>query len=78
MIARDKQLHFIGGAIIALALITWLGPWWSLAIVALIGAGKELLHDWLLGRGTVEFLDFVWTVAGWVPVAAAWWLWMKP
>jgi hypothetical protein len=66
MIARDKQLHFAAGAVLAVS-IFWTGPVLSLLLVALAGAAKEAWDA--TGRGQVEFADFVWTVAGWVPVA---------
>ena len=36
----------------------------GLATAAVIGALKEIIWDWLLKKGTPEFLDFVATVAG--------------
>lgn len=64
---RDKVLHFAAGAAIALS-IFWIGPMLSLFAVALAGAAKEAWDS--TGRGQVEFADFVWTVLGWVPIAA--------
>lgn len=70
-LARDKQEHLICGSAI--------GFWASSATVnkkpsisfvysigssALIGGGKELIYDKWMGKGTPEFKDFAWTVAG--------------
>lgn len=33
-------------------------------VAAVVGAAKEIIWDWLLKKGTPEFLDFVATVAG--------------
>jgi hypothetical protein len=33
-------------------------------VAAVVGAAKEIVWDWLLKKGTPEFLDFVATVAG--------------
>ena len=35
----------------------------GLATAAVVGALKEIIWDWLLKKGTLEFLDFVVTVA---------------
>ena len=63
-IPKDKKLHLLAG--LALAIITGLlfCPRIGLAAAAVIGALKEIVWDWLLKKGTPEFLDFVATVLG--------------
>jgi len=60
----DKQKHLLAG--LALAIIAGLlfCPRIGLAAAAVIGALKEIVWDWLLKKGTPEFMDFVATVAG--------------
>ncbi|HZK23914.1 MAG TPA: hypothetical protein VFC74_00830 [Oscillospiraceae bacterium] len=61
---KDKQKHLLAG----LALSTLAGllfcPLVGLVTAAAVGALKEIIWDWLLKKGTPEFLDFVATVAG--------------
>jgi len=61
-----------------LCLVAGLIPWTWLQVViagvgaagfgflvaAVVGAAKEIIWDWLLQKGTPEFLDFVATVLG--------------
>ena len=60
----DKRKHAYAG--LALAIIAGLlfCPLIGLATAAVIGALKEIIWDWLLKKGTPEFMDFVATVAG--------------
>jgi len=75
--ARDKKLHFIAGFIIALIgsfIFKGFTPFYpligfTLGIIA--GAGKELIWDYSLGKGTPEFQDFLATVGGSVAGAIA-------
>ena len=69
---HDKKLHFLVGMIVSALLIFVVGPWVTLLVVATLGAGKEAYDA--TGRGTVEFADFAWTVAGWAFVAAIWFI----
>jgi zinc transporter ZupT len=62
-IAKDKQLHFIVGAILAIIGILFGGVWAGLALVVTIAAMKEI-RDFITGKGTPEFMDFMYTVAG--------------
>ena len=39
-------------------------PLTGLIVAAVVGALKEIVWDWLLKRGTPEFLDFVATALG--------------
>lgn len=59
-IAKDKFLHFLVGTILSLVLIPLLGLV-GLFLVASIAAGKEIV-DLLSGKGTPEFMDFIWTI----------------
>jgi hypothetical protein len=81
IVPADKANHFIGGqAVFAVATpacylaLPSLGLMLSVAvgasIVALVAAGKEA-WDWKSGKGTPEVLDFVATVLGAAPLAAA-------
>ena len=62
-IGADKVVHFLAGALIALVtlLVTKSGPW-SIATATIAGACKEWWDS--RGYGTVEFADFIATVAG--------------
>ena len=68
MIARDKQLHFIAGAAIAVlfffaALPFGLSPVVSgLVASAIAGVAKEAYDA--TGRGHVELADALWTATG--------------
>lgn len=63
-IAKDKLLHLYGGSLIYVLFSEFLVWWVALLIVATVGAGIELIYDKLMKKGTPEFLDFVYTVAG--------------
>ena len=66
-IQQDKKLHFIAGALIAtLCLVIGLSIPWTLCVVAVIGALKEIRD--LCGFGTPEVMDLLWTIAGAVPI----------
>lgn len=64
MLARDKQMHFAAGLALSLLMGLLCTPTWGLLTAVVMGALKEIIWDWWLGRGTPEFLDFVATVAG--------------
>jgi len=61
---QDKKKHLLAG--LALAIIAGLlfCPLVGLVTAAVVGALKEIIWDWLLKKGTPEFMDFVATVAG--------------
>ena len=60
---KDKQLHLLAGFLIALvSLLLGTTPLTALGLVILLGIGKEL-YD-LIGRGTPEVADIVYTVLG--------------
>ena len=62
IIAKDKQAHLAAGCIIG----SCFGWNWLLGGICLllIAAGKELIYDLALHRGTPDVWDFVATVAG--------------
>jgi hypothetical protein len=39
-------------------------PVWSFTMAALAGAGKEIIYDDMMGKGTKDIYDFYYTVAG--------------
>ena len=63
MIQQDKLLHFFYGSIILHLSMVLFNPYVSMAIVAVIGAGKELIYDKFMNKGNCEWLDFVFTIA---------------
>ena len=64
MLARDKQMHFAAGLVLSLLMGLLCTPTWGLLTAVVVGALKEISWDWLLKKGTPEFLDFVATVLG--------------
>ena len=64
-IQNDKVGHFIAGVIIAIVVTLVTGnAQWGLVASIVAGIGKEAVWDGLMGRGTVEVLDAVATIAG--------------
>ena len=61
---KDKKLHLLAGLALSILAGLFVYPLVGLATAAVIGALKEIVWDWLLKKGTPEFLDFVATVAG--------------
>ena len=61
---KDKKLHILAGLALSLLAGLLFCPIVGLATAAVVGALKEIIWDWLLKKGTPEFLDFVATVAG--------------
>jgi hypothetical protein len=61
---KDKKLHLLAGLALSILAGLFVYPLIGLATVAVVGALKEVIWDWLLKKGTPEFLDFVATVAG--------------
>jgi len=62
VIAKDKQLHFIAGLAIALVAGSIVTPLAGLIVATAIGAAKEIRD--MMGYGTPETKDFLYTVAG--------------
>jgi len=70
-IPKDKQSHLLAGSFIGFStasLTINAKPEISFICVlgssTLIGGGKELIYDKWMGKGTPEFKDFAYTVAG--------------
>ena len=70
-LGRDKYKHFLAGVGISLCvslLLEILGAPYTrdigFAVALVVGVGKEVFHDWLMGRGTPEVLDALCTAAG--------------
>ncbi len=61
---RDKQKHLFAGLALSLLVGLLFTPFWGLTAAVVVGAGKEVMWDWALGRGTPEWWDFWVTVAG--------------
>ena len=61
---QDKQKHLLAGLALSILAGLLFCPIVGLATAAVVGALKEIIWDWLLKKGTPEFLDFVATVAG--------------
>lgn len=62
MIARDKQLHLLAGAIIALT--AFILGWWAMVLVVGAGVGKEVFYDRFLKLGTFDPIDALATIIG--------------
>lgn len=73
LIPQDKANHAVYGAVLcALGVLAAqaLGfpPSWGIALPGVVGALKEARDR--MGYGTPDFMDFVWTIAGGLPVLA--------
>ena len=62
--AYDKKLHLLAGLALSILAGLLFCPLIGLVAAAVVGALKEIIWDWLLKKGTPEFMDFVATVAG--------------
>ena len=58
----DKQAHFWAGMAIFFALNTFIVPLHAIFATVAIGGAKEAWDH--TGKGTPEFMDFVWTAIG--------------
>ena len=61
---QDKLKHLLTGIGISLVFGVLFSPLIGLIAAAIVGALKEIIWDWLLKRGTPEFLDFLATALG--------------
>lgn len=61
---KDKKLHLLAGLALSILAGFLLCPKWGLVVASVIGAGKELVWDKWLEKGTPEWMDFWATVAG--------------
>lgn len=64
VIQKDKLLHFIAGTYIFMFSALFFQLWGALLIVSIVGAVKEVYYDKVLDKGTPEFVDFLYTLAG--------------
>ena len=63
-IQKDKLLHFISGTYIYLIASVLLTPMLSVMLVIIAGFAKEFIWDRWLDKGTFEWMDIVYTIAG--------------
>ena len=61
---QDKLKHLLTGIGIGLVFGVQFSPLIGLITAAIVGALKEIIWDWLLKKGTPEFLDFLATALG--------------
>ena len=66
--AYDKKVHLIGSFAACYLLSLIIVTWQAAVITLILGAAKELIYDWALGKGTPEWGDMAADAAG---VAAA-------
>jgi hypothetical protein len=62
-VPADKQMHFIGGLVIAALLTPFIGAY-SIVVVAVIAALKEIYDALHPDKHTADFLDWVATSLG--------------
>jgi hypothetical protein len=62
-IQKDKLLHFFVGSIILFLSLLIFNTLFSVTIVVLIAAIKEIVYDDFFGKGTPEVEDFIYTIA---------------
>ena len=67
IIAADKANHFIAGTVIYCLSLFILSPLVALIPVIIIGAAKEV-YDEKKRKGGADIMDFLYTVAGAIPV----------
>ena len=61
---QDKLKHLLTGIGIGLIFGVLSSPLIGLIAAAIVGALKEIIWDWLLKKGTPEFMDFLATALG--------------
>ncbi len=61
-VPQDKLLHFFYGTLIAAPLVAFTNPLISSAFVMMLAIFKELYDD-LSGKGNIEVMDVVFTIA---------------
>lgn len=62
-IQKDKLLHFFVGSIILFLSLLFFNTLFSVTIVVLVAAIKEIVYDDFFGKGTPEVEDFIYTIA---------------
>ena len=61
-VPHDKLLHFYYGSLLAAGVCVLAGAVWSMFVVVVVAAGKEVYDRY--NNGTVDVWDAVWTVYG--------------
>jgi hypothetical protein len=61
-VPQDKLLHFFYGTLMAAPLVAFTNPLISSAFVMMVAIFKELYDD-LSGKGNIEVMDVVFTIA---------------
>ena len=64
MMKQDKIKHLLAGIGVSSVFGVRFSPLIGLITVAIVGALKEIIWDWLLKKGTPEFMDFLATAFG--------------
>jgi hypothetical protein len=68
----DKVYHFFAGLLIFLVVSTVSSPLVGLAVVGIIGMGKEVYDSQHPDKHTTSVWDFLWTVFGGLIGASVW------
>jgi len=61
-IPKDKLLHFFVGSVILFLSLLFFNTLFSVSIVVLVAAIKEIIYDDFYGKGTPEVQDFIYTI----------------
>lgn len=61
-IPKDKLLHFFVGSVILFLSLLFFNTLFSVSIVVLVAAIKEIIYDDFYGKGTPELQDFIYTI----------------
>ncbi|QDP50541.1 MAG: hypothetical protein Unbinned92contig1002_38 [Prokaryotic dsDNA virus sp.] len=61
-IQKDKLLHYLAGSVISFPLIIFFG-FIGFLVSALIFAAKEVVIDYVYKAGTMDYKDFLWSLA---------------
>ena len=64
MMKQDKLKHLLVGVSVSLVFGVQFSPLIGLIAATIVGALKEIIWDWLLKKGTPEFMDFLATALG--------------
>ncbi len=64
MMKQDDLKHLLVGISISLVFGVQFAPLIGFIAAAIVGALKEIIWDWLLKKGTPEFMDFLATALG--------------
>ncbi len=62
LIPQDKANHFIYGFVIYMLTSILFDGWIPLLTVVFFAAGKEIIYDKIMKKGTPELLDFIFTI----------------